>query len=381
MARKGENIYKRKDGRWEGRYIKGHEQGKTKYGYVYAHGYLEAKKKLCAAKNEYEKSKKHKDAESVKLAAISKEWIAEGSKYLKETTLIKYEDLLRCYILPEFGDCDLSRITNEQLLNFSNVLLLKGGKKNQGLSASTVTEIFSTLNSIRIYALQKNYAVNFSPECVKIKQQHSAPRIRVFSIDEERRLIQYLCSHINLTSLAILLCLFTGIRIGEVCALKWDDFDMTEGNFCIDKTMQRLRGRNNSTRKTTVQIFKPKSFCSERTIPFPKKLNPLLLEYYQPGTYLLTGSAEKYIEPRTLMYRYKKILTECGISDANFHATRHTFATRCVEMGFDIKCLTEILGHASVSITLNRYVHPAMSLKEKNMQKLSGLLPTEEPGQ
>ena len=99
----------------------------------------------------------------------------------------------------------------------------------------------------------------------------------------------------------------------------------------------------------------------------------MLKKYHTPGAFLLTCEQDRFVEPRTMQNRFKRILASCDISDANFHAIRHTFATRCIELGFDVKSLSEILGHASVSITMNRYVHPTMALKSKNMNRLSGL--------
>ena len=103
-------------------------------------------------------------------------------------------------------------------------------------------------------------------------------------------------------------------------------------------------------------------------------LMELLEEYHHPGTFLLTGEDSRYVEPRTMQNRFKKMLAACGIQYANFHTTRHTFATRCIELGFDVKTLSEILGHADVAITMNRYVHPSMALKAAHMERLSELI-------
>lgn len=135
--------------------------------------------------------------------------------------------------------------------------------------------------------------------------------------------------------------------------------------------MQRLRV-NGKERKTEVKILEPKSKHSIRTIPLPDVLVRLLKKYYKKDAFLLTGDKDRFIEPRVMQNRFKRILKKCGIEDANFHATRHTFATRCVELNFDIKSLSEILGHASVTITMNKYVHPSMELKAENMNKFSG---------
>ena len=134
--------------------------------------------------------------------------------------------------------------------------------------------------------------------------------------------------------------------------------------------MQRIQIPDGPT-KTKILISEPKSQCSIREIPITKTLRGFLELYQNEKGYVLTGKENKFIEPRTMQNRYKVILETCGISNANFHTLRHTFATRCIEVGFDVKSLSEILGHANVNITLNRYVHPSMAMKQKNMDKLS----------
>jgi len=370
MPRTGENIYKRKDGRWEGRYIRERVDGKAKYSAVYARSYREVKRKLEEAKEEIQK-KELTAAKAGKMADIGSKWLSEVAVSLKESSVNKYEDLLRCYILPEFGESELSEITNQQLINFANGLLSGGGAMGQGLSPSTVVEILSAMNGIRIYAMKKDYAVAFSTECVSLKKNQGD--IRVFSLEEEGRLLDYLQKNMDLPALGIMLCLFTGIRLGELCAMKWDDISIPEKKMSVSKTMQRLRCSAAAGHKTEVRILEPKSTSSVRTIPLPDIIMELLEAAYIPGAFLLTGKSSRFVEPRTMQNHFKKITVACGIEDANFHATRHTFATRCIELGFDVKSLSEILGHASVAITMNRYVHPSMALKRENMNRFSDL--------
>ena len=186
--------------------------------------------------------------------------------------------------------------------------------------------------------------------------------------------MEYLKQNPNPTSLGILLSLCTGIRLGELCALKWSDFSLEEREFHVNKTMQRLPNPDKfALKKTTVEIGEPKSQSSVRTIPLPEKLMSYLRSAYCNDAYILSGYKHYFIEPRTMENRFKVVLKKCGIKDTKFHTLRHTFATRCVEIGFDVKTLSEILGHASVSITLNRYVHPSMRTKHENMNRLNEL--------
>lgn len=370
MSRTGENIYKRKDGRWEGRYVKERVNGKTRYGVVYARNYHDVKEKLEAAKKEYEK-KKLPVPKAGTVADVGKQWLAEVEVSLKESSVRKYEDILRCYILPEFGAEELTEITDQKIIQFVNSLLANGGVKQQGLATTTVAEVLSTMNSIRVYAMRREYRVAFSTECVALKRAQGD--IRVFSLEEEQQLLGYLRENMDLQSLGILICLFTGIRVGELCALKWDDINLSEKKMRVCRTMQRVRVNASEGGRTEVKILEPKSACSIRTIPLPETIMDLMEEFHTPGTYLLTSHVSRYVEPRTMQNRFKRTLSACGIEDANFHATRHTFATRCVELGFDVKSLSEILGHASVTITMNRYVHPTMALKTENMNRFSNL--------
>ena len=214
MPRKGENIYKRKDGRWEGRYIKGHSGGKAQYGAVYAGSYRETKKKLDEAKKALEN--KPCAARAGNMADIGQRWLSDMSATLKESSVNKYDDLLRCYILPDFGEYEFSEITNQNIIDFTSALLSNGGVEQQGLAPSTVAEVLSTLNSIRIYALKRNCAVAFSPECVSIKREQKD--IRVFSLEEQNCLLEHLRENMNPSALGILVCFFTGIRIGVSAA-------------------------------------------------------------------------------------------------------------------------------------------------------------------
>ena len=165
--------------------------------------------------------------------------------------------------------------------------------------------------------------------------------------------------------------MFSGLRIGELCALEWGDISLESGTIYIHQNIQRIQIKGNGEKKTEVVITTPKSQCSIRTIPMPEFLISILREAdIERRGYLLTGS-KKYLEPRSMENHFHKILDEISMRQVNFHTLRHTFATRCIEVGFDIKSLSEILGHANVNITLNRYVHPSFQLKKENMERLS----------
>lgn len=306
-----------------------------------------------------------------KVSEVGRKWLSEEAYDLKRTSIVKYEDILRCYINPTLGETELSDISNEQLVSFVNMLKSEGGSGGQPLSESTIAEAVSIMNRLRIYAMRNDCKILYSTECISLRK--AQPDIRVFSIEEENRLIEYCHKNLEPVTLGILIALYTGLRIGEVCALLWSDINLIDNALRVSKTMYRLRSETSASSKTVISISEPKSKCSKRVIPIPVTLADILKPFYAPSAYLLTGECNQFVEPRTMQNRFKKILIECDIADANFHATRHTFATRCVELGFDIKSLSAILGHSNVAFTMNRYVHPTMALKAENMNKLCGL--------
>ena len=364
MSRKGENIYKRKDGRWEGRYIKSKSpSGKTQYGYVYAKTYRGAKEKLRTAFVSHSQEIIPPTTNIDCFSVIASEWLNSTIPQAKESTINKYRNLLQSYILPVYGEIPLTYITHEFIECQCNHLLLYGGKNNSGLSSKTVMDTLSVIRNILKFAARKGIFVPCDGMSVQIKQ--SSTSMRVLSSTEQARLCSYLNSEMNPYNIGILVCLFTGLRVGEICALHWEDISFSEQTMHVHQTLQRIQDKSCSEKKTRIVLTTPKSTCSIRTIPIPKPLIKTLNDYQTSiKGFLLTNSETRFIEPRTLQNRFKFALKKSGIESANFHALRHTFATRCVELGFDIKSLSEILGHATVNITMNRYVHPTLEMKK-----------------
>lgn len=369
MPRKGENIFKRKDGRWEGRYIKTHKNDKAVYGYVFGKSYVEVKEKKAAAIAALAAPAQEMSsaAEQPFMRDIGTRWLYDLKLTRKNSTVVKYLNQLENHIFPYFGDIRINAITNHDIITFSQNLL-----QSKGLASKTVADILSRIKSIRKYALIHGYEVNFIPDCVTIPRE--TEEIRVLSFLEQESLIRYLREHPDFTSLGILVCLFTGLRVGELCALKWSDISLDEQELHVRRTMQRLQNLDGgSEKKTHIEIDAPKSKASIRTIPIPDTIMDDLRAAYTEDAYLLTGHASLFVEPRTMENRFKTILDKCGIACATVHTCRHSYATRCIEAGFDIKSLSEMLGHANVSITLNRYVHPSMRHKHENAGKLADL--------
>jgi len=378
MAKRGENIRKRKDGRWEGRYPKGKKDGKTVQGSVFGKTYQEAKEKLVrarAAQSERLKTSGERKEEPLTddFAKAAEEWLDSVKPTLKKSSFSKYRNVLDKHLLPEFGERKVVDITRDDVTVFSSRLLASGGRNGKGLAPKTVAGVISVLKNVMDYIRHVKCVCVIDFDGLGVKQP--VKQLRVFSTFEQDRLSAFLLESRNFIGLGILLCLYTGLRVGELCALTWGDISFQEKKLSVTKTMQRIQEPDGNGHKTSVIIERPKSDCSIRDIPLPDEILSILVDMRQPdGCFFLTGQENAFIEPRTMENHFDRIMKSCEIKNATMHTCRHSFATRCVELGFDIKTLSEILGHASVAITMNRYVHPSMELKQASMNKLSGLL-------
>lgn len=374
MARTGENIYKRKDGRWEGRYIASYDgNGKAKYKYLYAKTYAEVKSKLLKAKHEISSAsiiEKNNDREKYEFWLY--EWLKTKRLSVKESTYIRYQNIIKNHINPELGKYPINKISTALIENFVSDKLTGGRLDgNGGLSAKTMSDILVIIKESFKYAQGSGVFTICSFDRIAFKK--SSHEMRVLSVSEQKRLISVLFDNIDNYKLGVFICLYTGIRIGELCALQWKNISFSEKTLKVEHTMQRLQCEDpNALYKTRIIVTEPKSNAALRTIPLPDFVLETIKPFVgSPNTYILSGECKSVIEPRTMQNRFKGYLDEGKIEDANFHSLRHTFATRCVEAGFDVKTLSEILGHSSVKITLDRYVHSSMELKRNNMEKLS----------
>lgn len=364
--RTGENIYKRQDGRWEGRYKNGYKpDGTVKYSSLYAKTYSEVKTKLETAKRAEKPPQKNMN---VKLCDVALEWLEMAKIEVKESTYALYRRNVESHILPHIGGLKLSQITSQCLTNFANDLLAHGRCDGKGgLSANTVQDICTLTGSILEYA-KREYKVNVSlePPTVKVPEKE----MRVLSLDEQRKLEIYLFSSLDLIAIGCLLSLYVGLRIGELSALKLSDFDFSNGTLRITKTLQRVKNFDPKIKtKTKIIIDSPKSKKSVRTLPVPGFLLEIIKKRYNlviPNAYFLTGKTSRYKEPRRVEYQFKKITDRCGLKEVNFHALRHTFATRLTEHGTDVKTLSELMGHANIKTTL-KYMHSSEQQKRAVM--------------
>lgn len=369
MSRKGENIYKRKDGRWEGRYLKHIPGQKPRYGYVYASTYREARAKLRDAAAQWQAQQPQAvEAEPLLLSAVALEWEQHIAPQVKESTFVKYHTILRKHLLPAMGDTSVLDMTHRKIESLSQDLL-------RTLAPRTVSDILSVLRSVLRFAQRGGVEVPCDGSSVRIRRP--AVEIRVLTPGEQTLLCRYLTADLTHRNAGVLLSLYTGLRVGEVCALRWEDIALDDCLLYVRRTMQRLQNLSPDGPRSRVVETPPKSASSARTIPLPEELVRVLLSL--PGQhegYFLTGDPDRFIEPRIMQYHFGRVVAACGIDRANYHALRHTFATRCVELGFDVKSLSELLGHATVGMTLDRYVHPTLEHKRTHMQRLSSQMAT-----
>ncbi|MGN0706814.1 MAG: tyrosine-type recombinase/integrase [Faecalibacterium sp.] len=376
MPKRGLNIYKRKDGRWEARYIKGrNKNGKPIWGYLYASTYRDAKAALEQTRfSKSEQTVSDKELrDSHMFETIAQEWLASISNSCKESTCVRYQNLLQAYWEPRFKSIAVEQITKQMVEDACKSLSVRGKKQGGGLSGKTISDALSVLRRVLSYA--QSQEVHVESDIFRVSVRQPVKPLRILSLSEQHILQEYLCSRRDPMHLGILLCMFTGIRIGELCALTWDDISLESRMIHVQKTMQRIQHKKKAEEypsKTYITVTSPKSSCSDRMIPISEELKKLIDSYpLQHIGYFLSGSDAKIIEPRVIQYQFKIALESCGIPPTNFHVLRHTFATRCVEAEIDIKTLSEILGHSSVNITMNRYVHPSMELKRKSMNQLA----------
>ena len=198
------------------------------------------------------------------------------------------------------------------------------------------------------------------------------PVIKVLTRKEQEQLESFLCQHLGSLEAGIIVALYGGLRIGEICALQWGDINFENETIQVSKTMIRIQNVNKASgeKKTKILISSPKTQSSNRLIPMPSFVMKVLSQIKQEADIFLITGTTSYMEPRTYLEKYKQILKKAGLKPFPFHSLRHTFATRCVESGFDTKSLSEILGHANVNTTLQRYVHPSIDVKKEQMNRL-----------
>lgn len=338
-------------------------------------------------------------------------WLKNVMMSTKESTFSKYCTIIERHVIPEIGKIPIQDITQPLLEKFLMDKHFYGRiQGDKPLSASTIRIISSILHSILQYA--SRLGIMEFDHILLLKPRTVPKEIRLFSLEEQKNFEQYLLNKKELSAYGIYLTLYTGLRLGELCALTWQDIDLARGSLSIKKTLQRIqltalsnryyleksgiqpnlqtKQPNSQTQqsssqtqqsnsqikqsnsKTKIIIDSPKSYSSIRDIPLAPCLLTMFHSFksqYSSNCFFLTGK-ETFMDPRTYQKKFKHFLHECGLENRNFHILRHQFASNCISCGIDPKALSEILGHSSVNITLNRYVHSDFEQKRVQIKKL-----------
>ena len=363
MEKVSANITKRKDERYMGKFIVGYDNsGKAKYQYVYDKTYDEAESIVLIGQ---EVASRYLSGRYITVGKIYREWLNAVVNRVKESSLANYRAKFEKHILPIFDDVPCTDLSAGRINAFINEKLA------EGLSASYVRDIITVFKSMLRYA-KEEYGFKLSLKNVVLPKIEKKQTERI-SDTEQKRLIDYLKANMSLTAFGILLSLCMGLRIGELCGLKWSDVDFQQKILHIRRTVQRITSTNGN-RKTKVVISTPKSATSFRDIAIPDFLMTYFRMFRNEADFFILSGDDKPVEPRTMQYRYKKILQSAEIEAHNFHKLRHTFATNCAEKGFDTKTLSMILGHSTVNLTLNRYIHPDLTHERRLMNSICLLL-------
>ena len=363
MSRRGENIYKRKDGRWEGRYIKERAlDGSIHYGYLYDSKYSNLKERLITMKALYKENYKqiiphYKGT----LREWSNYWFKEIYIKIKPSTYASYKAKMMNHILPYLGEQRFNTLSEKVIQEWIEMLKEK-------LAVSSVRVVFQVLNTC-LKAAEVKGLLSYNP-CLRIMvPKRVGSKIHALSKEEQNLLKSEAEKHSK--GLPVILALETGLRIGEISGLKWEDIDFENCLLRVRRTVQRIPNMGRDGKKTCLIEGLPKSSSSIRVIPLSKKIMSIFLKEKKSGQGSYVFGGEKASEPRLITNWFKAICLKSGIAPTRFHALRHSFATRCIENGVTITTISSLLGHASVKMTLDIYTNSFLTEKRKAIQLIS----------
>lgn len=313
--------------------------------------------------------------EKSQFKTLVNQWLREKSPMITPSTHANFTLIAENHLIPHFGKMQIGKIDEAEIQSYILYLHASGRlDRKGGLTVKTVRDIILVLRLAMEYAYKQKVIPLLNWELVEYPKDNSSHRVISLNKDDEQKLIQCIYMHMNRKSTGILIALFTGLRIGELCGLQMKDISLSDKTISVNKTVQRIYDKKKG--ESYVHIGPPKSISSERIIPIPSLLANVIMKYYtdNPNDYYLTGK-KKPTEPRTYRQYFTRFLKRYDMPKICFHELRHTFAVRAIEMSdFDIKSLSEILGHKNVSFTLNVYGKANMQQKIKCMNLLNELL-------
>lgn len=294
---------------------------------------------------------------------ITEEWKEEKKKYVKKSTYAAYQLLIQNHIKPYFGD--LYKVNEEKVQQFVF------DKLDAGLSEKTIRDIIIVLKMILKFGIKNGY-LEYVQIDAKFPSKQEKKDLDVLSKADQKKFMEHLRNNFTFKNLGIFICLSTGMRIGEICGLRWCDVDTVEGVIKVRHTLQRIYIIEGETRHTELLLDTPKTANSVRDIPMSSELLKMLksLNKVVNENYYVISNDIKPIEPRTYRNYYKKLCRQLDIPELKFHGLRHSFATRCIESKADYKTVSVLLGHSNISTTLNLYVHPNKEQKKKTIDKM-----------
>ena len=299
------------------------------------------------------------------------EWLIEKKDYIKESTYANYSNNIFNHIIPKLGNYHLNQINHKIIQDFLLELSKNGRKDNTGgLSEKTIKDITIIVkgsikkaineNKIKYIELSFNYPKDSKDKSIYILTKH-----------EQNKITNYVLNNCTSKNIGLLISLYSGIRIGELCALQWKDVDFKNNKLTISKTIQRIYIKDKDNNISKIIVSTPKTKNANREIPINKDFLEILKKLKSEKDNYILSNTSKYVEPRTYRKHFNKVLRELKIKQFNFLSLRHTFATNCISLGCDYKTVSELLGHANVNITLNLYVHPRYSQKKKCIDLIS----------
>lgn len=294
---------------------------------------------------------------------IAEAWKEYKRPYVKQSTMAAYVLILENHVLPEFGDNDSLHEHDVQ------AFVLK--KIERGLSVKSVKDILIVLKMVMKFGVKNEWMTHYEWD-IKYPANSQSKELEVLSVANHKKILDYVQHNFTFMSLGIYISLSTGLRIGEICALKWSDINVADGTITVQRTIERIYVVEGGKKHTQLVINTPKTVNSCREIPMSKELLAMVkpMKKVVNGDFYVLTNEDKPTEPRTYRNYYNRLMEKLDIPKLKYHGLRHSFATRCIEAGCDYKTVSVLLGHSNISTTLNLYVHPNMEQKKRCIDKM-----------